>query len=50
MKTASTTFNGLQVDNQTVTILYRLTETGTKSGEHIARSAFVYRQLAAGAR
>ena len=27
-----TTFNGLQVDNQTVTILYRLTETGTKSG------------------
>lgn len=26
------TFNGLQVDNQTVTILYRLTETGTKSG------------------
>lgn len=28
----ATTFNGLQVDNQTVTILYRLTETGTKSG------------------
>ena len=27
-----TTFNGLQVDNQTVTITYRLTETGTKSG------------------
>ena len=27
-----TTFNGLQIDNQTVTILYRLTETGTKSG------------------
>ena len=27
-----TTFNGLQVDNQTVTILYRLIETGTKSG------------------
>lgn len=27
-----TTFNGLQVNNQTVTILYRLTETGTKSG------------------
>lgn len=27
-----TTFNGLQVDNQTVTILYRLTETATKSG------------------
>lgn len=27
-----TTFNELQVDNQTVTILYRLTETGTKSG------------------
>lgn len=26
------TFNGLQVDNQTVTITYRLTETGTKSG------------------
>lgn len=26
------TFNGLQVDNQTVTILYRLTETATKSG------------------
>ncbi|WP_417104996.1 SpaA isopeptide-forming pilin-related protein [Hominenteromicrobium sp.] len=26
------TFNGLQVNNQTVTILYRLTETGTKSG------------------
>lgn len=27
-----TTFNGLQVDNQTVTITYRLTETDTKSG------------------
>lgn len=27
-----TTFNGLQIDNQTVTITYRLTETGTKSG------------------
>lgn len=27
-----TTFNGLQVNNQTVTITYRLTETGTKSG------------------
>ena len=27
-----TTFNGLQVDNQTVTITYRLTETATKSG------------------
>ena len=27
-----TTFNGLQVDNQTGTITYRLTETGTKSG------------------
>ena len=27
-----TTFHGLQVDNQTVTITYRLTETGTKSG------------------
>lgn len=27
-----TTFNGLQVDNQTVTITYRLIETGTKSG------------------
>lgn len=27
-----TTFDGLQVDNQTVTITYRLTETGTKSG------------------
>lgn len=27
-----TAFNGLQVDNQTVTITYRLTETGTKSG------------------
>lgn len=26
------TFNGLQINNQTVTILYRLTETGTKSG------------------
>lgn len=26
------TFNGLQVNNQTVTILYRLTEAGTKSG------------------
>ena len=26
------TFNGLQVDNQTVTITYRLIETGTKSG------------------
>lgn len=26
------TFNGLQVDNQNVTITYRLTETGTKSG------------------
>lgn len=25
-------FNGLQIDNQTVTITYRLTETGTKSG------------------
>ena len=28
----ATTFNGLQINNQTVTILYRLTETGTKSG------------------
>ena len=27
-----TTFNGLQINNQTVTILYRLTETATKSG------------------
>ena len=27
-----TTFNGLQINNQTVTILYRLTETSTKSG------------------
>ncbi|MFQ9470478.1 MAG: SpaA isopeptide-forming pilin-related protein [Hominenteromicrobium sp.] len=26
------TFNGLQINNQTVTILYRLTETATKSG------------------
>ena len=26
------TFKGLQIDNQTVTITYRLTETGTKSG------------------
>ncbi len=26
------TFNGLQINNQTVTILYRLTETDTKSG------------------
>ena len=26
------TFNGLQINNQTVTILYRLTETSTKSG------------------
>ena len=28
----ATTFNGLQINNQTVTILYRLTETATKSG------------------
>lgn len=31
-ETGVATFNGLQVNNQTVTITYRLTETGTKSG------------------
>ena len=35
-----TTFNGLQVDNQTVTILYRLTETGTKSGNTLLAAPF----------
>lgn len=31
-ETGVATFNGLQINNQTVTILYRLTETATKSG------------------
>ena len=35
-----TTFNGLQVDNQTVTITYRLTETGTKSGNTLLAAPF----------
>ena len=45
-----TTFNGLQVDNQTVTITLSLNRNRHEVRQHIARSAFVYRQLAAGAR
>ena len=39
------TFNGLQVDNQTVTITYRLTETGTKSGNTLLAAPLFIRSL-----